>query len=40
MIDSHCHLNFNKLSKNFDNIIKNSINELEKTLAHKNKFIQ
>ena len=24
MIDSHCHLNFNKLSKNFDNIIKNS----------------
>ena len=24
MIDSHCHLNFRKLSENFENIIKNS----------------
>ena len=26
MIDSHCHLNFKKLSDNFENIIKNSRN--------------
>ena len=24
MIDSHCHLNFKKLSENFENIINNS----------------